>query len=329
MSSTPPTSWLTNTWQRRLSNSAALLRTTATLIGLAACSVVALNTIWGWITSTPIDVIGPSRAVVNRTDYIGGYAKTCVRLLLTTIETQRAALADCWSPADLHTLPTTPPVIVDSTEVAKIAPVSTFADAEQWQVVVRVSQRAYTSATPQITLHQINVLFSTYGLRATGLTATVNDGGAGASLPLAYPAVLPVGAPDAKGGNHATNNPVSETVSGFLTSYLTAAGGLERYVVTGSGLTPVATCRSAQLIALAAATSAAFEHTTPAEGATVRVLATVNEITTGYAPRTEQYPLTLTVIGGRWSITGIDAGPLLDGNAELTPVAPPPVHAAP
>ncbi len=74
-----------------------------------------------------------------------------------------------------------------------------YEDVEQWQVVVRVNQRAYTSATPpETTLRQINVLISSYGLRASGLLATINDTGSGATLPLNYSASLPVGAPETR-----------------------------------------------------------------------------------------------------------------------------------
>ena len=315
---------LTDTWRHRLTHTGGLARRTATFIGFTACTLVALNIIWGWFTTAPIDVAGPSRAVVNRTEYIGGYAKTCVALLLSTTATQRGALANCWSPDDVHTLPTTAPVLVDATDIAKIAPVDTYPDAEQWQVIVRVTARAYATATPQITLHQINVLFSAYGLRAIGLPATVNDGGTGATLPLAYDSTLPVGAPDGSGRNRPTNTPVSDTVAGFLSTYLTGSSGLERYAAANSGLLPVTTCRTATLTALLAANSGAGEVNTPPEGTTIRVLATVTETTTEYTPRTEQYPLTLTVSGGRWSVTRIDPGPLLNPNADLRPVQPPP-----
>lgn len=322
-------SWLTNTWRHRLHNGGSMARGTAAVVGFAACTIVALNTIWSWITDTPIDIVGPSRAVVNRTDYVGGYAKTCIRLLLTANESQRSALSNCWPPEDVQALPTIAPVIVDAIEIAKIAPIASISGGEQWQVVVRVSQRPYASAAPQITLRQITVLFSSYGLRATGLPATLNDGGLGATVPLAYATTLPIGKPDDSGGTQPTNNPVSDTVAGFLRSYLTSAGGLERYTTGESEIVPVNTCRSARLSSLLANASGAAEQSIPADGSKVRVWATVSEITNQYAPRTEQYPLTLIVRGGRWSVAGIDAGPLLDGHANLTPTVPAPTQPQP
>lgn len=322
--SSSTSSWLTNTWRHRLDSGGSAVRKTLTAIAFAACTIVAINTVWGWITDEPIDVTGPARAAVNRTDYVSGYAATCVRLLLTTTEAQRAALNNCWSADELRTLPTTPPVIVDSTAVAKIALVTTYSDVEQWQVVVRVNQRAYASATPETTLRQVNVLFSTYGLRATGLPATLNDSGSGATLPMGYSSSLPVGAPDDKGRNRSTGNPVSDTVTGFLNSYLTPVGGLERYVAAGSGIIPVSTCQRVVLKELVANRAVGVDQQTPPEGSTIQVLATVSELTNRYAPQTEQYPLTLTVQSGRWSVTRIDPGPLLDGGGQLTPVAPTP-----
>ena len=202
--------------------------------------------------------------------------------------------------------------------------IAAYNDVEQWQVVVRVNQRAYTSATPETTLRQINVLISSYGLRASGLLATINDTGSGATLPLNYSASLPVGAPDDKGRNRPTGNPVSDTVTGFLNSYLTPVGGLERYVSADSGITAVNTSQRALMTALVATRMVDAGTSSPTDGTTVQVLATVNELTNRYAPQTEQYPLTLTVRSGSWTVTRIDPGPLLNGDAQLTPVAPSP-----
>jgi len=184
-----------------------------------------------------------------------------------------------------------------------------------------VSERPYATASPRTTYHQLSVLFSKYGLRATALPGSVNGGGSGATLPLAYPVSLPIGKPDGNGGIAPTSNPLSDTISGFLTSYLTNAGGLERFVSNTSGLHSLADCASLQLTNLVASKSVP-DQTTPAEGTTVHVLATVNEMTAQYAPRPEQYPLALTVASGRWTVTGIDAGPALVGTADLAPVAP-------
>jgi hypothetical protein len=102
---------------------------------------------------------------------------------------------------------------------------------------------------------------------------------------------------------------------------LTGAGGLERYVTTDSGLLPAADYRSAQVTNLLA-NHAAPDHEVPANGTTLHVLATVNAVTSQFAPLQLDYPIVLTVTSGRWSVSTLDYAPLLADNAELTPVIP-------
>lgn len=92
-------------------------------------------------------------------------------------------------------------------------------------------------------------------------------------------------------------------------------------MAAGSGLRPLADCTSLQLTGLSA-NHTTPDQSTPADGTTVHVLATVAEMTSQYAPRNEQYPLALTVSSGRWTVTGIDPAPQLVGTGELAPVVP-------
>ena len=87
---------------------------------------------------------------------------------------------------------------------------------------------------------------------------------------------------------------------------------------------------SAQVTKLLASTNVP-DQGVPAEATTVHVLASVNAITTQFAPRQEDYPITLKVVSGRWTIAGLDYAPLLALDAELTPVIPTPAapNAAP
>ncbi len=317
--------WMTRTWQRRLDRGGGIVRTTATIIGFAACSVVALNVIWGWFTSTPIDVAGPAQATVNHTDYIKSYAEKCIRRLLTVTQDQRNSLLDCWTQSDLAalpaSLPATAPVLVDSARTTKIWRVARYPEAEQWQVIVEVSERPYLSAPAHTSYKQLSILFSKYGRRVIGLPASVSVPGSGATLPMAYGVSLPVSTLDATGAAVATKSLVSDTVIGFLTSYLTPAGGLDRYAAASSGIQPVADCTAIHVTALLANT-ATPDQTVPDDGTTVKVLATVSETTTAYGPRSEQYPLTLTVSSSTWAVTAIDPSPVLVGTADLAPVAP-------
>ena len=317
----------TNTWQKRIDGTSTLLRRGALYVGLASCSIVAIATIWGWIFNDPIDVAGPARSAVNRTALVGSYAQDCVTRWLTATAAHQQSLHDCWTLRDQMRLPTTPAVIVSSPAVSAVTLVGDTGAAQQWSVVVSVSERPFESATPHTAYYRLPVVFTNYGVRASALPARVNGPGAGADAPWAYPTQLPVGQLDPKdGGNLPTGNPVSDTVSGFIKSYLTGAGGLERYVTTDSGLLPTADYRSAPLAKLVANHSSP-DHQTPANGTTLHVLATVNAITSQFAPLQLNYPISLTVTSGQWAVSGLDHAPLLADDAELTPVAPAPAAA--
>ncbi len=155
------------------------------------------------------------------------------------------SLHDCWSLRDQIRLPTTPAVIVTSPAVSAVTLVGDTGAAQQWSVVITVSERAFEAATPHTAYYRLPVVYSNYGVRASALPARVNGPGAGADAPLGYPTAL------------ADTSPAFATVSGFITSFLTGAGGLERYVTTDSGLLPAADYRSAQVTKLVA------NHTAP------------------------------------------------------------------
>jgi hypothetical protein len=299
---------LSNTWRKRLDASSSLFRRAGLVVGLSSCSVVALATIWGWIFNAPIDVAGPARSAVNRTALIGSYAQDCVTRWLTATASHQQALHDCWSLRDPIRLPTTAAVVTSPT-VSAVTLVSDTGDAQQWSVVIAVSERAFEAATPHTAFYRLPVIYSNYGVRASALPARVNGPGAGADLPLAYPTALPAA------------SPAFATVNGFLTSFLTGAGGLERYVTTDSGLTAAADYRSVQVIKCQA-NHEVPDQAVPAEGTTVHVLATVNAVTNQFAPLQLDYPITLTVTSGRWSVKGLDHAPLLAPGAELTPIIP-------
>jgi hypothetical protein len=299
----------TNTWRHRLDHTGNLFRRAGFVVGVGSCSVVAIATIWGWIFNDPIDVAGPARSAVNRTSLIGSYAQDCVTRWLTATQSHQQSLHDCWSLRDPIRLPTTPAVIVSSPAVSAVTLVSDSGPTQQWSVVVSVSERPFQTATPHTGFYRLPVVYTNYGVRASALPARVNGPGAGADAPLGYPAAVP------------DTSPVFVTVTGFITSFLTGAGGLERYVTTDSGLLPAADYRSAQVTKLVA-TRATPDQGVPANGTTLHVLATVNAVTNQFAPLQLDYPIALTVTSGRWSVSALDYAPTLADNAELTPVIP-------
>ena len=300
---------LTQTWTNRLTTSGDLARKAATIVAFASCTIVALSTIWGWVFSKPVDVATPARSVVNRTMLVGTFASDCVVRLLTASQSQQRSLANCWPANDQTRLPTTPAAIVDTPGVSAVTLQDDRGDSQQWSVVVSVSERPYASATPRLACYRLPVLYSRYGLRATLRPALVNCPGPGADVALGYPVTV------------APTSVLFSTVSGFLTSYLTAQGSLERYVTPKSGLVPAATYRSVSLAKLLS-TRAVPDQDIPTDGATVHAVATVDVVTSQFAPLRLDYPITLTVTSGRWSVAGLDLAPQIAPEAELTPVLP-------
>lgn len=300
---------LTNTWRHRLDTTGAMVRRAALAVGIGSCTVVAASTIWGWITDDPIDVAGPARSAVNRTALIGSYAEDCVIRWLTATATHPQTVQDCWSLRDQMRLPTTPAVIVSSPTVSAVTLVNDLGTKQQWSAVITVSERPFEAATPHTAYYRLPVVYSNYGPRASALPARVNGPGAGADAPLAYPTTV------------ADTSPVFSTVAGFLTSYLTTGGGLERYVTADSHLLPAADYRSVRVSKLLA-NHGAPDHDVPADGTTLHVLATADAVTNQFSPTQLNYPILLKVTSGRWSVAGLDYAPLLDGDAELTPVIP-------
>lgn len=305
---------ITDTWRTRLTSTGGLARRAAMAIALTSCTVVAVATIWGWITHEPIDVAGPARNTVNRTALIGSYAQDCVTRWLTATQAQQQALRQCWSLRDPIRLPTTPAAVISAPAISAVTLVSDTGATQQWSAVISVSERPYESATPRTAFYRLPVVYTNYGLRASALPSRINGPGAGADAPLGYPVTL------------AATSPAFSTVAGFITSYLTPAGGLERYVTPASALLPAADYRSARVTALLAST-AVPDQGVPAEGTTVHVLAHITAQTSQFAPRHEDYPLELTVTSGRWTVSALDYAPLLAPGAELTPIIPTPTAA--
>ena len=113
------------------------------------------------------------------------------------------------------------------------------------------------------------------------------------------------------------SDPAYSVASGFLTAYLTGDGQVERYVTAESKLIGVP--GAYQSITVSGITAVSPPPTTPADGQTVRVLATVTAINSQYAPTELSYPLTLTGVGGRWLVAAIDFAPAVSTDDALVP----------
>ncbi|MBN3459477.1 conjugal transfer protein [Mycobacterium sp. DSM 3803] len=311
------------------------MKKAAFVVALFSCSIVAIATIWGWIFDEPIDVRGPARKEVNRAEFVGNWAKLCVEKALTATQPASAsmqadqsstnAMQDCWTSDDGQPLPTKPGAVITSPGVAAVTLEDDLGNAQQWSVIVSVLERPYASAPAAEKCYRIPILYSSYGLRATMRPGKTDCSGAGADIPLAYQTTL------------SPSSPVFVALTGFFESYLTNAGGLDRYITTNSGLVAVPDYRSKReggpeprIVKLRSTRSVPDAgQPMPADGTKLRVLATVDSVTHQYSPRREDYALTLTVVSGRWMVAGIDYAPQLASNTELTPVVPTPTAQTP
>lgn len=314
----------TKTWKRRIDTTGGWIGLAFLVATVASCAIVAIATIWGWIFDKPIDINDPARKQINRTELVGNFARQCVEKALTVTDTQRASLQACWANQDQQQpLPSNPGAVISSPGVAAVTLEDDLGNAQQWSVIISVSERPYASAPAAEKCYRIPVLYSSYGLQAMSRPGKADCAGAGATLPLGYATTL------------SNRSPVFQTLTGFFESYLTNAGGLDRYITENSGLVAVPDYRSARdggpapRIVKLQSTRAVPDDAMPADGTTIHVFATVDSVTRQFSPRREDYALSLTVISGRWMVAGIDYAPQLATDAELTPVVPAPTTGKP
>jgi len=137
--------------------------------------------------------------------------------------------------------------------------------------------------------------------RALTLPARINGPGPGADFAVAYRQTL------------SADSPVYALVRGFISCYLTATSGLDRYVLADSGLTPVGGYQSA-IVSTLSADRPVPDNAAP--GTRIHALATVIAQTTQFATVNLVYPLIVENSGGTWMIADIDLASQIDGDAE-------------
>ncbi len=296
-------------WQARIARTKShLLRFGRPAIVVLA-ALAGLNLVWQWLFGVPPDIATPARAAVNKTAVVSAFAQDYVSVWLTATSMDTSSLdqfVTVWH--DHLELPSTPAVVINTPTVVAV----TFEgvagdsdDAEVWSVVVGVTQRPYESASPQRALYRVPVLWSRFGPRASTFPARISGPGAGADLPLSYPSTLGEG------------EPAYTVAAGFLNSYLTDAGGVERFVSADSQIASVAGAYESVSVTEIAAMAAA--PTVPADGQQLRVLVRARAVTSQYAPTQLVYPLTLKGVGGRWLVAAIDPAPAVSTDDALAP----------
>lgn len=298
---------LTNTWRTRLhrwrghSRAAGVVAVSiASIIGAAAgCKV--------FLAPDRPDIAAVAQRVGNQQDQIGGFACDFVVTWLTATTSQRAALARFITlPDPGPALPSTPAAVVTAPQTLSVIKTGTAGDTDMFAATVSVTQRPYASAQSTRAFYLIPVATWNHQPRAVTLPARINGPGPGADIRTAYRQAF------------ATDSPVYALIRGFVETYLTATTGLDRYVLAGSGLSPIGGFQSA-VVTTVAADRAAPDAAPP--GTRIHVLAAVIAQTSQFATVNLSYPLTVENSGGTWMVAAIDLFPQT-ADAEPNPLAP-------
>jgi hypothetical protein len=282
-------------WQADARTAAVVAVSIGALIGAAAAGKV-------FLAPDRPDIAAIAQRVGNQADQVGAFAADFVVAWLTATAHDRAALAGFITLADnAPTLPTTPAAVVTAPQVVSVIHTGTTADADVYAATVSVTERPYASAQSVRSFYRVPVSMWNYQPRALTLPSRINGPGPGADFAVGYRQAL------------SADSPVYALVRGFLTAYLAATTGLDRYVLADSGLTPVGGYQSAIVSTLSA--DQVFPENAPG-GARIHVLATVVAQTAQFATVNLVYPLTVENSGGTWMVADIDLAPQIGGDVE-------------
>jgi Conjugative transposon protein TcpC len=307
------TSTLSRTWQRRVGaarrhshRAATVAVTLCALLGGAAALKVFL------VTPHPseADVTAITNRIDNQRAAAGQFGADCVAMFVTTAATKVAALQPCLTLPKSQTVPqanraaATPPWVINTPKVWSVIPQGSAGDADLYAVTVVVQQRPYVSAEPIRAFYRLPVSIWHYQPRALDWPVPTSDPGAGADVTMSYDHPL------------SPSGRVYAVVAGFITTYLTATTGLDRYVVADSWIKPIGGYQSA-VIENADATSEVAGAAAP--DAQIRVRATVTAQTSQFATINFSFPLTVENSGGTWMVADIDLIPQLNDRADSVP----------
>ncbi|WP_197417595.1 conjugal transfer protein [Mycobacterium sp. GA-2829] len=297
---------MTNTWQRRLTAWRTQGRRLGRVALVAAAVLGAAAGCKVFLAPDRPDVPSISQQVGNRQEQVGAFAADFVVTWLTATTAQRENLRRFISvPDEALTLPSTPAAVVTNPQTVSVIHTGDAGGAELYAATVSVNERPYDSAAATRAFYRIPLSLWHYQPRALALPARVNGPGAGADFAVAYRHPL------------SGEDPVFAVVRGFVSTYLTATTGLDRYVVAGSGLTPLGGYHSA-VVTTAATDRRTAEASAP--GAQLHVLAQVSAQTSQFATVNLTYPLTVENSGGTWMVAAIDLVPRINADGEPKPV---------
>jgi hypothetical protein len=304
---------MSRTWQQRMQRGARAARR-AGLAVVAACAVLgfaaAVKVFFVAAHPDDADVAAIAHRIDNQRDAAGQFAADFVSAVLTTPATNHAALQRFLTlpQSDTQATPAAsaapPPAVINTPKVWSVVPQGSAGEVELYSATVVVQQRPYASAEPSRAFYRVPVSIWQFQPRAMDWPVPVSDPGPGADVRVGYEHPL------------SPTSPVYAVADGFITTYLTAITGLDRYVVADSWIKPIGGYQSA--VIKTADTDAEIPDT-PAPGTQIHVRATVIAQTSQFATITFAFPLTVENSGGTWMIENIDFIPRLAGNTDTVP----------
>jgi hypothetical protein len=303
------------TWRHRLDIGRRRARS-AGLAALVVCALLGACAAAKVFIAAPhpdnADVTAIATRVANQRDAAGEFAADFVWAVLTTPSSKRTALQRFIttpdSPAPDVSAASLPAAVITTPKVWSVVPAGSTGDVDEYSVTIEVQQRPYASADATRAFYRVPVAIWNYQPRAMDMPTPISDPGPGADVKIGYTHPLDPG------------SLVYAVVSGFITAYLTATTGLDRYVVADSWIKPVGGYHSA-VLTTAATDSAIPDISTP--GTRIHVRASVSAQTSQFAVLNFSFPLTVENSGGTWMIADIDLIPRTSDETGATPVIGP------
>ena len=304
---------VSKTWQHRIHRGRRVIRAAAGM-AVAACAVLgfaaAIKVFLIAAHPDGADVAAIAHRIGNQRDAVGQFAADFVAAVLTTPATNHAVLQRFITVPQSEAAPAAapsaspPPAVITTPKVWSVVPAGSAGDVDLYAATVVVQQRPYASAAPSRTYYRVPVSVWQFQPRAMDWPVPVSDPGPGVDVKPGYDHPL------------SPSSPVYAVVNGFISTYLTATTGLDRYVVADSWIKPIGCYQSAML------RTADTDADIPAvaePGSRLHVRAMVIAQTSQFATIEFTFPLTVENSGGTWMIADIDFIPRVSSSADVTP----------
>lgn len=313
---------LSNTWRSRVGTGGRRARTAGiTLVVLMALFGAAAGFKVFFTTAHPDDAdvtalaytVGNDRdlAAAKAVEFVGAWLTTPasrrseLKRFITVPETdQSAPPAALTAQASVTGQSSDPaPWVIDQPGVVAVVPKTATAGLQAYAVTVWVNQRPYASAPAVRAYYRVPIGVWNFQARPIDWPAPMSDPGPGTGVKLGYEHQI-----DPKSAVYAV-------ISGFASTYLTAAPGLDRYVMADSWIKAIGGYQS---VVVKTSGADAEIPASPEPGAVIHVRATIEAQTPQFAMQNFSLPLTLENSGGTWMVTNLDLVPQIDADGSAS-----------